>query len=138
MIDIFVQLCYIHEESKPNCCTTFTFYCYIHKESKSNCCTKFPFNCYIHKESNPNYCTTLTFYLQHVSTRFIGHLQGAICSYVSTYNYLMWLRTLCSNFALIIFDNVTESVIKWLYYSLPCNQGIHRLIHNLSVPSATL
>jgi len=38
---------------------------------------------YIYKESRPTFCTILFFicssYLQHVSARFIGHLQGVVC-----------------------------------------------------------
>jgi len=34
--------------------------------------------------------------LQHVSARYIGHLQGVVCSNVATSNYLTRLQLLCS------------------------------------------
>ena len=43
---------------------------------------------YIHKESRKTCCTILLFicssYLQHVSARFIGHLQGVVCTTLVT------------------------------------------------------
>jgi hypothetical protein len=43
---------------------------------------------YIHKESRPTCCTILpcicSSYLQHILARFIGHLQGVVCTTVVT------------------------------------------------------